>query len=131
MLRSPPRCSQTKPVCRAEVGGQKLPATEYLGRRKHSAPSTRVQRHPAQASSVSVPMVFRRSAGARPGLRRQFFGASRPVVGGAMSAGRRQHRGTSSTGCRSEEHTSELQSRGHLVCRLLLEKKKGTLCGAR
>src|SRR5439155_26234457 len=26
---------------------------------------------------------------------------------------------------RSEEHTSELQSRGHLVCRLLLEKKKG------
>src|SRR5690625_6506171 len=32
------------------------------------------------------------------------------------------------TGCwkenRSEEHTSELQSRGHLVCRLLLEKKK-------
>src|SRR5439155_23406146 len=27
-------------------------------------------------------------------------------------------------GSRSEEHTSELQSRGHLVCRLLLEKKK-------
>src|SRR5690625_1047488 len=29
-------------------------------------------------------------------------------------------------GLRSEEHTSELQSRGHLVCRLLLEKKKKT-----
>src|SRR5690625_5406900 len=28
------------------------------------------------------------------------------------------------TDSRSEEHTSELQSRGHLVCRLLLEKKK-------
>src|SRR5207253_7201716 len=28
------------------------------------------------------------------------------------------------TDARSEEHTSELQSRGHLVCRLLLEKKK-------
>src|SRR5690625_4899675 len=27
-------------------------------------------------------------------------------------------------GVRSEEHTSELQSRGHVVCRLLLEKKK-------
>src|SRR5690625_6887248 len=27
-------------------------------------------------------------------------------------------------GHRSEEHTSELQSRGHLVCRLLLEKRK-------
>src|SRR5690625_6729654 len=30
----------------------------------------------------------------------------------------------SAMGQRSEEHTSELQSRGHLVCRLLLEKKK-------
>src|SRR2546422_9710157 len=29
-----------------------------------------------------------------------------------------------SSGRRSEEHTSELQSRLHLVCRLLLEKKK-------
>src|SRR5690625_6107876 len=29
---------------------------------------------------------------------------------------------------RSEEHTSELQSRGHLVCRLLLEKKKIRIC---
>src|SRR5437870_6406785 len=31
--------------------------------------------------------------------------------------------GFASTNSRSEEHTSELQSRGHLVCRLLLEKK--------
>src|SRR2546422_5391864 len=29
---------------------------------------------------------------------------------------------------RSEEHTSELQSRLHLVCRLLLEKKKNSYC---
>src|SRR2546429_1542589 len=29
---------------------------------------------------------------------------------------------------RSEEHTSELQSRLHLVCRLLLEKKKQNIC---
>src|SRR5690625_7109149 len=33
---------------------------------------------------------------------------------------------TPCTDWRSEEHTSELQSRGHLVCRLLLEKKKKT-----
>src|SRR5439155_22129045 len=33
-------------------------------------------------------------------------------------------RATPTTLGRSEEHTSELQSRGHLVCRLLLEKKK-------
>src|SRR2546422_8279797 len=32
--------------------------------------------------------------------------------------------GTRPVGGRSEEHTSELQSRLHLVCRLLLEKKK-------
>src|SRR2546423_14281862 len=30
-------------------------------------------------------------------------------------------------GCRSEEHTSELQSLAYLVCRLLLEKKKKTI----
>src|SRR2546422_6064225 len=47
---------------------------------------------------------------------------------------------TETTGCprccnvRSEEHTSELQSRLHLVCRLLLEKKKKPhtiFCGRR
>src|SRR5258708_33427425 len=45
------------------------------------------------------------------------------------SRGRHPHR--SSRGppweARSEEHTSELQSPDHLVCRLLLEKKKQTL----
>src|SRR5690625_5703608 len=34
------------------------------------------------------------------------------------------HRHLIEKSARSEEHTSELQSRGHLVCRLLLEKKK-------
>src|SRR5437870_8909063 len=44
------------------------------------------------------------------------------------SPGRQLHRRSWSRGLceRSEEHTSELQSRGHLVCRLLLEKKKTT-----
>src|SRR5690349_24151096 len=36
------------------------------------------------------------------------------------------HRGRAGPGRRSEEHTSELQSRRDLVCRLLLEKKKKT-----
>src|SRR2546429_5394746 len=35
---------------------------------------------------------------------------------------------TSTPRWRSEEHTSELQSRLHLVCRLLLEKKKKIIC---
>src|SRR2546428_9627997 len=34
--------------------------------------------------------------------------------------------GATGLGLRSEEHTSELQSRSDLVCRLLLEKKKNT-----
>src|SRR3712207_8863487 len=40
----------------------------------------------------------------------------------AKRRARRRHRGRGSGG-RSEEHTSELQSRQYLVCRLLLEKK--------
>src|SRR2546430_10819069 len=36
------------------------------------------------------------------------------------TAGKRCH----TSGCRSEEHTSELQSQSKIVCRLLLEKKK-------
>src|SRR3712207_7438522 len=39
------------------------------------------------------------------------------------------HRGAITTpSLRSEEHTSELQSRQYLVCRLLLEKKNTTAC---
>src|SRR2546422_7828081 len=44
----------------------------------------------------------------------QRMGLQRPDAGSHHRGGRR----------RSEEHTSELQSRLHLVCRLLLEKKK-------
>src|SRR5437870_10225222 len=52
------------------------------------------------------------------------------IIKGSFSSAENSSRNT--LGClvccelfsRSEEHTSELQSRGHLVCRLLLEKKK-------
>src|SRR3712207_8271584 len=43
------------------------------------------------------------------------------TIGGT---GRHRRRGDARGGARSEEHTSELQSRQYLVCRLLLEKKK-------
>src|SRR5438477_4564259 len=46
--------------------------------------------------------------------------------GGRGGAQRRRRRGRR---CRSEEHTSELQSHVNLVCRLLLEKKKITRDG--
>src|SRR2546422_8581223 len=41
-----------------------------------------------------------------------------------LDVGTGQVRAVDTLGVRSEEHTSELQSRLHLVCRLLLEKKK-------
>src|SRR5690349_22128022 len=41
-----------------------------------------------------------------------------------VSLGRPDSRTTRTAAARSEEHTSELQSRRDLVCRLLLEKKK-------
>src|SRR5690625_6334054 len=51
-----------------------------------------------------------------------------PVPPGGGRGGRSRPPGhrppPAGSGWRSEEHTSELQSRGHLVCRLLLEKKK-------
>src|SRR3712207_7663057 len=44
---------------------------------------------------------------------------------GHLDLGREWHDGDHN---RSEEHTSELQSRQYLVCRLLLEKKKTMIC---
>src|SRR5438309_6272043 len=47
--------------------------------------------------------------------------------GAPASAPQLQSGAASPAGWRSEEHTSELQSQFHLVCRLLLEKKKQAL----
>src|SRR5690625_5646597 len=79
-------------------------------------------RHPPTYTLFPYTTLFRSLAKrARPGFFQAFLihlHARRPV--------RRRHRpcGTARRRRRSEEHTSELQSRGHLVCRLLLEKKK-------
>src|SRR2546422_2193645 len=59
----------------------------------------------------------------RNGIGRNASGAVSPAATGAST---RKFPSTKSTVTRSEEHTSELQSRLHLVCRLLLEKKKTT-----
>src|SRR5690625_5647284 len=61
-----------------------------------------------------VPKVTRKGGGAALPWKLDLFAA---IVRGAVHA-------ASPANIRSEEHTSELQSRGHLVCRLLLEKKK-------
>src|SRR3712207_8009738 len=61
------------------------------------------------------------SARASPALR-----ASRESAAARRESGtsRTHSRSSYATPARSEEHTSELQSRQYLVCRLLLEKKK-------
>src|SRR5437870_11251950 len=62
------------------------------------------------------------STAARAGVRSDGTGsnrASRKQSGSGISC-----RSAGRSSLRSEEHSSELQSRGHLVCRLLLEKKK-------
>src|SRR3712207_7593739 len=63
----------------------------------------------------AMPMPQRPPAGSEPGISQPR--ANRVLAGTAVP-------GMAEEACRSEEHTSELQSRQYLVCRLLLEKKK-------
>src|SRR3712207_8483160 len=93
-------------------------------------------RRPPRSTLFPYTTLFRSDPGRQPGRRvgqavRQGLGpgALDPLVAGLLAQplvevgevplllGRR---------ARSEEHTSELQSRQYLVCRLLLEKKKNT-----
>src|SRR5262245_62819333 len=67
----------------------------------------------------------------KTGDEREAVGGGRPGAGGAgaggvwvEAAGSARPGGAAGLRARSEEHTSELQSLRHLVCRLLLEKKK-------
>src|SRR2546422_5072823 len=73
--------------------------------------------------SATTPAPARRSTAALPPHPLPCF------AGGCCAAGRLDDGGApgfdaAGFAARSEEHTSELQSRLHLVCRLLLEKKK-------
>src|SRR3712207_7218915 len=77
----------------------------------------------------ALPIYLEDVTGLRPQLHRpEFVGVDMPLLSGE----RVRHAGEpvalvladSPHAARSEEHTSELQSRQYLVCRLLLEKKK-------
>src|SRR3712207_7872535 len=57
-----------------------------------------------------------------------FFGVE-AVAAALLGREARRRGGAARIRLRSEEHTSELQSRQYLVCRLLLEKKKTVLLG--
>src|SRR5438876_5330066 len=72
-------------------------------------------RRPPRSTLFPYTTLFRSR---RSGLPR----ARGPPIGGLARRARSAWRASQS---RSEEHTSELQSPVHLVCRLLLEKKKG------
>src|SRR5215831_7858079 len=72
-----------------------------------------------------IPSVF----GNAPSRRRSLLAyrgrlASQALSGGGARPAQSRRRAGRSAAGRSEEHTSELQSLRHLVCRLLLEKKK-------
>src|SRR5690625_6081779 len=66
------------------------------------------------------------SDGVRPTDSRDLTTLNPPRALLAPGSPSKRESGTHELRRRSEEHTSELQSRGHLVCRLLLEKKKMT-----
>src|SRR5438105_2279470 len=92
-------------------------------------PYTTLFRSRSQAASLPRP-AFPRSQGPllpRPGLRRQSSRFQRPVLQQLqeLRAQKLKQPPPSCPKLRSEEHTSELQSRVELVCRLLLEKKNG------
>src|SRR5207253_11050904 len=85
---------------------------------------------PISAAATDAPSASsRRGSRAASTAPRRRIAPSAPtacVAGAASAASTASTRSAASAGrtWRSEEHTSELQSRGHLVCRLLLEKKK-------
>src|SRR2546429_4129357 len=74
-------------------------------------------RRPPRSTLFPYTTLFRSPAAARDAQRR----VGRTVAGGQTPD---VFRVPAPATRRSEEHTSELQSRLHLVCRLLLEKKK-------
>src|SRR2546430_12363328 len=81
-------------------------------------------RRPPRSTLFPYTTLFRSLLGGKPPLVEHNHAALRPLDGlryiHSLLCPRWQHP------CRSEEHTSELQSQSNLVCRLLLEKKKKT-----
>src|SRR5258708_30758119 len=81
-------------------------------------------RRPPRSTLFPYTTLFRSTSSSRPTARRE--SADRSSISCARRTGCRGSCGSRPGGSRSEEHTSELQSPDHLVCRLLLEKKKKT-----
>src|SRR5690606_12242118 len=124
----------------AETGAGRRYPDDDATRMCHSSPEPRCHRFPRypRATWPSPADLVRGAARAHPGPGRLVRGPVRGSCGTIRRARARlprrgRRRGSwwaparprsPSRGPRSEEHTSELQSREKLVCRLLLEKKK-------
>src|SRR3712207_8513361 len=82
-------------------------------------------RRPPRSTLFPYTTLFRSHGVAEPPPSRRACPRASPAPGrcGGRRAGRHSPPDLAD-GSRSEEHTSELQSRQYLVCRLLLEKKK-------
>src|SRR2546429_3887963 len=74
--------------------------------------------------TCALPILVHRARQARLPRERPRGDQARRAVDPAVGRGAHLQHGGAPARVRSEEHTSELQSRLHLVCRLLLEKKK-------
>src|SRR5690606_40381888 len=98
-----------------------------MGTMRNRAPSERNEREETAVTRRPVGAVGARGPPpSRPTQTKQTeFGTSHQGTG--RLGGSSRSSSTRGDGCRSEEHTSELQSRENLVCRLLLEKKKTQL----
>src|SRR3712207_8565336 len=90
-------------------------------------------RRPPRSTLFPYTTLFRSGDELQPGVNemvRVFVAKKRKIAEGDKLAGRHGNKGVISKIVpeedRSEEHTSELQSRQYLVCRLLLEKKSQT-----
>src|SRR2546422_655969 len=81
----------------------------------------RVPREPTPRAEPTSALAHGRGGGRRGGSRRR---SRLPRLPESVNARFKFLSGARAGAVRSEEHTSELQSRLHLVCRLLLEKKK-------
>src|SRR5437870_10994450 len=79
----------------------------------------RTSRRPPRPPLFPYTTLFRSGRPRTIGLGGKRIGRGRGVDGQRGGVGN----APTTADARSEEHTSELQSRGHLVCRLLLEKK--------
>src|ERR1039458_1181621 len=104
-----PACVMYRILTRLAIGTEARSKSTLLRKRLISPVPTRLRRSRATSSSVE-----------------KTLSRFRPVVAETNNTGAydRNFKCRRTCSSRSEEHTSELQSLRHLVCRLLLEKKK-------